>query len=51
MLCSCAWDFTSWNSGCAANNDLYPPDKLEASTLTLTQTQIPALTPTLAQKA
>ena len=30
MLCSCAWDFTSWNSGCAANNDLYPPDKLEA---------------------
>jgi len=30
VLCSCAWDFTSWNSGCSASNDLYPPDKLEA---------------------
>merc|ERR1719424_2391659 len=30
VLCSCAWDFTSWNSGCAASSDLYTPDKLEA---------------------
>ena len=33
VLCSSAWDFTSWTSGCTgvggASSKLYPPDKLE----------------------
>ena len=30
VLCSCAWDFTSWNSGCSASSDLDKPDQREA---------------------